>query len=606
MKKYIAFLAWSVLFAGIIWVANTLWYKPFDIEDFYERVLIEYGLDQPERLTRFQIWKKYGISFYNDELSDLSMETAKTRYERLLKSFEMLRSYKRSQQNARQLVSTDILDAFLENEVHEYWLYRNYHYPINHIDGAHLELPFFMVTEHPINSYSDAEDYIHRLNKFETYFDELLVQLKSRQDSVLFLPNFMVNRVLSQMGSFINTEAEKNILYTEFVKKVERLPNITPQAKRELYYEVKIILEQNVYPIYRRMIKYLDESKELNNRADAVGIGHFEKGNEYYFFILKKYTNMDISPDELHQVGIEEVERINKQIREVLDSLNFVPKKPLRECLEQIYRDPTFFYDSTKQEPFFPDIEKDINELADQLHYMFEIRAKAKWQLEPMPPFKTSYAPLITFESSSTDGESPSVFFFNKSHIYAWHKFEQKAWICQDILLGKHFPTAIQREADILPTFRRIIDFEAFNKGWASYSLELANEYGYFKTHYEKLGMLHLQLINAASMVVDTGINSKGWTREQALAYMAQTTMLDDSQLQYQVDYTIIYPAKACAYYGGHLRISELREKAQKQLSSRFDIKEFHDHILENGSVPLDIMTKIIDSYIEKTKKEKL
>lgn len=603
-KKYSSWLGWSVFFAGIIWIVNTIWYKPFDIDDFYERVLIEYGLDQPEQLTRLQIGKRYGISFYNDELSDLSIATAEKRYKRLLQSFEMLRSYKSSEQTPRQLVSTHVLDVFLENEVHEYWLYRNYHYPINHIDGAHLELPFFMVTEHSIHSYTDAEDYIRRLNKFETYFDQLLLQIQSRQDSVLFIPNFMVNKVIGQMSEFINTPVEKNILYTEFVKKVNQLTSLTPQAKKELYDEVKVILEQSIYPTYLRVMQYLDEAKESNLKENAVGIGHLEKGAEYYFFIMKKYTNMESSPDELHQIGLEEVERLNSQIRVVLDSLKFSPTKQVRECLQEIYQDSTYLYNSATQAQFFSSIGKDIAALDSQLHYMFEVKPQAKWLLKPMPNFKTSYAPLIIFESSSTDGQTPSVFFFNQSQMHAWHTFEQKAWVCQEILLGRHFPTAIQREARLLPTFRRIIDFEAFSKGWASYSLTLANEYGYFKTLHEKLGMLHLQLISAATMVVDTGINYKNWTHKQGLDYMAQTTLLQDGQLQYQVDYTIIYPGKACAYYSGNQRIIELREKAKRELGSKFDIKEFHDTILENGAIPLDIMSSIVESYIAKTKKE--
>ncbi len=605
LKKYFSWVFWALIFSVLAWIINVIWYKPFDINDFYERVLVEYGLEQPETLTRFQIWEEYGMNFYNSKLSDLSMEKSQERYKRLEKSFEMLRSYKRSVQTPLQLISTDILDNFLENEVHEHLLYKNYSYPFNHINGAHLELPFFMVTEHAINKYSEAEDYIHRLNQFETYFGQLLAQTQARQDSAFFLPNFLIDKVLMQMSGFINTAPTQNILYTEFVKKVEKLPHLTPKAKKELYYEVRFTIEQIIYPTYRQMIRYLDRVHENNKTENQVGLWQLDKGTEYYFFMLKKYTNVDVSPEELHEIGLEEIEQINAQIREVLDSLKFPADKPLIVCMKEVYQDPRFLYDTAPKPHLFADIKKSIAELESQRHYLFGVQPHAQLQLANTPSFRAIYAPPIYYESSSLNGQVPATCFLNTSNMNVWHKFEQKAQVCQDIFLGRHYPIAIQREANRLPTFRRIIDFEAFNRGWASYSLSLADEYGFFKTQYEKLGMLHLRLINAANMVVDTGIHGKRWGREEAIAYMEKTTCLTNATIQYNVDYAIVFPARSCAYYTGNQRIMELRQDAKEQLGKKFDIKEFHDTILENGSVPLDILTQVVNGYIKKTQNEK-
>jgi uncharacterized protein (DUF885 family) len=605
LKKYISWGLWVLFFSILAWVINVIWYKPFDIDDFYERVLVEYGLEQPETLTRFQIWEEYGIDFYNDKLSDLSIEKSQERYKRLEKSFEMLRSYKRSGQTPLQLISTDILDNFLENEVHEHLLYKSYSYPINHINGAHLELPFFMVTEHTINKYSEAEDYIHRLNQFETYFGQLLQQTQARQDSAFFLPNFLIDKVLTQMSGFINVVPTQNILYTEFVKKVEKLPHLTPNAKKELYYEVRFTIEQIIYPTYRKMIQYLDEVRENNRTENEVGLWQIDRGTEYYFFMLKKYTNVDISPEELHEIGLAEIVQISTQIRTILDSLQFPAQKPVIECLDEIYQNPLFRYDSLPKSQLFTDIKQSIAELESQRHYIFEIQPHAQMRLAPTHAFRAIYAPPIYYESSSLDGNSPAICFLNMSNMNVWRRFEQKAQVCQDIFLGKHYPIAIQREANRLPTFRRIIDFEAFNRGWASYSLTLADEYGFFKTQYEKLGMWHLRLINAAMMVVDTGIHGKRWSRQEAINYMEKNTCLTNALIQYYVDYTIVFPARSCAYHTGNEHILKLRQEAKNALGKKFDIKEFHDTILENGSVPLDILSQVVNSYIKKTQNEK-
>lgn len=604
-KKYISFLMWSLFFAGTIWVVNTVWFMPFDIDDFYERTLIEYAIDQPEALTRFQIGEEYGVQLYNDKLSDMSLAEEEHRYKQLVKNFEMLRSYKRSHQTANQLVSTDVLDIFLENQLHEYSLFKNYAYPIDHIHGAHLELPFFMVTQHPIQSYSDAEDYIHRLNHFEIYFEQLMTQLQDRQDSSLYFPSFMIDKILEQMSSFIAVEPQKNILYTEFARKLNKLQHLTPNSRSELTYEVRIIIEQVIYPTYRKMIQYLDRMRERNPPEVADGIWQFDKGEIYYSFLLKKYIGMDISPEELHQIGLAEVESINGQIREILDSLGFSPDKPVIECLKEIYQKPEFLYDSAAQNQLFADMDKESTQLENLLRYSFEQKPKADLKIVPIPKFKAKYASMIDYESSSLSGERSATCFLNVSSIKAWHKFENKAQVCQEMLLGRHFQSAIQREASLLPTFRRIIDFEAFNRGWASYSLTLANEVGYFKNIYDKLGMLHLRLVNATTMIVDTGINHKHWNREYAIAYIAKMTCLQEVQQRYQVDYTIANPAKSCAYYSGNQRILQLRQDAKNQLGTKFDLKEFHDAILENGSLPLDMLTKIVNSYIERTKREK-
>ncbi|MCU0389503.1 MAG: DUF885 domain-containing protein [Thermoflexibacter sp.] len=605
MRFYTKYFLWIVILLPTIWLVNTIWYKPFDIDDFYERLLIEYGLDLPEEMTRFGFWEDYGISFYNNELNNVSAEKAQQRYHRLEKDFEMLRSYKRSQQTTAQLISTDVLDWFLENEVHEHLLYKDYSYPLNHIKGAHIELPFFMVSEHKITSYSEARDYIYRLAKFSKYFEQISARIKAQEDSVLSMPNFVIDNLLTQLSNFTKVKSQQNILYTEFMKKIDKLPNINGKIKGELGSEVKAQIDNSVYPAYQQMIRMLDEIKESRLVEDTdVGIWRFQDGEGYYSFMLRKYTNADFSPEEMHQSGLEEVANITQKMRSVLDELQYPATLSISDCIKEIAQDTAFSYENKENERLQKDIRTLIKELDTNLSYIFETKPKTVLRVQFAPLFKEKYLPSITYQNSALDEKPLAFVYLNMSKKQQWRAFENRALVCRDIVLGKHIPISIQREAKTLPTFRRILYFDAFNEGWAHYSLELANEYGYFKSLHDRLGMYHLSLASAIAMVIDTGIHFKKWTRDQAIAYAITHSGLSYEQVLYMVDGVIMYPAKSCAYYTGYQQIKSLRKKAQETLKEKFNAKDFHEVLLQNGAVPLDILTKIIDTYIEKVQNE--
>ncbi|SFF52471.1 DUF885 domain-containing protein [Thermoflexibacter ruber] len=606
MKTYFKYLFWTILLLPTIWLINTVWYKPFDIDDFYERLVIQHGLEQPEEMSRFKFWKKYGIDFYNDELSDISVETSLQRSTRLKRDFEMLRSYKRSKQTPSQVISTDVLDWYLENEVHQYLLYKDYHYAINHIDGAHLTLPFFMASSHQIKDYADADDYILRMSKFEKYFEQLISKIIAQEDSGLVMPNFIIDNILVQVSDFIREKPQQNILYVDFSKKIDKLPNITPKIKSDLTNQVRNLLETIIYPSYQKLIRTLDEIRENRQKnEDNVGIWRFAEGHGYYNFMLRKQTNDEISSEELYQLGLIEIDSLTYQMQLICNQLDFDKTKNVGECLKSLSQDSMFSYQNKTKEELVKDIKTLVHELEENLSYIFETKPRTKLIIQTVPPFKEKYAPNISYQNFSLDGNSAAISYLNLSKKNNWRKFENRALVCKEILLGRHFPTAIQREASILPTFRRILSFDAFNEGWAYYSLHLAKEYGYFKTPYDQLGMLHLCLVNAVSMVVDIGIHTKKWSREQAIDYFRQHTGLSDTEISYLTDLAIIYPARACSYYTGYQQIISLKEKTQNLLGEKYNNKDFHEILLQNGAVPLNILSKIINSYIERVKNEK-
>ncbi len=606
MKMYAKYLFWSVVLVPTVWLINTVWYKPFDIDDFYERLVIQYGLDHPEEMSRFKFLKKYGIDFYNDELSDISAEASQNRSIHLKRDFEMLRSYKRSHQTPSQLISTDVLDWYLENEVHQNLLYKNYHYAINHIDGAHLALPFFMVSAHQIKDYTDADDYIRRLNKFEKFFEQLTNTIIAQEDSGLVMPNFVIDNVLIQVSDFIREKPQQNILYIDFSKKIEKLPNITPRIKSDLTNQVRNTLESVIYPSYQKLIRTLDEIRENRQESeDNVGIGRLAKEQGYYNFMLRKQINDEISSEELYQIGLMEIDSLTHQIRLICNQLGFTKDENISACIRSLSQDTMFSYQNKSREELLKDIKISVQELEENLSYIFETKPRTKLLIQAMPAFKEKYTPNISYQNFSLDGNTPAVSYLNLSKKDTWRKFENKALVCKEMLLGRHFPTAIQREATILPTFRRILSFDAFNEGWAYYSLFLAKEYGYFKTAYEQLGMLHLCLVNAVNMVVDVGIHTKRWSREQAIDYFRLHTGLSESEILYLTDLAIIYPAKACSYYAGYHQITNLKDKAKHLLGEKYNNKDFHEMLLQNGSVPLHILSKIMNSYIERVKNEK-
>lgn len=584
-----AFLAFA------IWLANLVWFKPFNIDHFYERVFVEYAFSDPELLSQLRIIPA-ALEWYEDDLSDASLARDEHLMDRTEQNLALLRSYDREDQTPSQLLSTDILDWFLDQQVRgREFMYHNY--PLNQFFGIQSSQAEFMIETHQINSLDDAEDYISRLSQFDRKFSQVMEGLELRERRGIIPPRFVVERVLAEMKAFTGKPARENPLFTSFAERAAKVEEITPQELAALEAEVERVISESVYPAYRRFINYYESLLPKTTTDD--GVWKLPDGDRFYALQLRGFTTTDYTPEEIHRLGLEQVEKITAEMRTILDSQGHLGGT-VAEWMARLASDPRFLYEDsdTGRAQILADYQKIIDEIDGGLEPYFNIRPKAGIEVKRIPEFKEKTAPGAYYQDPPRDGSRPGVFYVNLRNVAEIPRFGMRTLAYHEAIPGHHFQIALAAELEGLPQFRTFGLFTAYVEGWALYAEQLAAELGFQNDPYDRLGYLQAALFRAVRLVVDTGIHHKRWTREQAIKYMRDTTGMAESDVVAEIERYIVMPGQACAYMVGKLKLLELREKARAALGEDFDIREFHDVILKNGAVPLSILERIVDEWI--------
>lgn len=581
---------------GLWWLIKLIWFRPFNINHFYERSMLQLILKDPEILTMIGILEKFGLNFHNDDLTDESDAYFQKLIAMIGKNLEILRSYPRDKQTPEQQLSTDILDWFLENQVlaHEF-MYHNY--PINQFFGEQNEVPNFMITLHRIEKKRDARNYIKRLSKFGTKFDQILDGLRIREGKGIIPPKFVIERVLIEMRNFIEGDAKDNILYSVFREKVEQL-NLSEAVKGSLLQAAEREIQQTVIPTYRRVIDYFEYLETIATTDD--GVWKLPNGDAYYARQLQSHTTTKLTPEEVHEIGLREVDRIESEMREILNHVGLTGKSIVQH-MKDLSQDPRFLYPNTDEgrNQALEEYRSIIAHIDQNLEEIFDLRPSAGVEVERMPSFREETAPGAYYQIPSLDGKRPGVFYVNLRDMSEVQKYGMRTLAYHEAIPGHHFQLALAQEFKG-PTFRRLIPFTAYAEGWALYAERVAREFGFFDDPYSELGYLESELFRAVRLVVDTDIHHKQWTREGAIAYMEQHMGWPTESTVTEVERYIVIPGQACAYKIGELKIMELRERAQSALGEQFDIKTFHNVLLQTGGMPLDILENRVDDYITK------
>lgn len=601
-----------LLFLGIIWLVNLIWFKPFNIRHFYDRVFIEFAISDPEMVTSLGIPVLYDI--YKDELSDVSDEKKWRDFEKLKKNYAMLQSYDFDRQSKENQLNTKILAWFLGGQVDgEKYFY--YEYPVNQMFGVQSNLPSMMESAHKLEDESDIEAYISRLSKFDTKFDQVIAGLKIQEEKGIIPPIFVIDRVLSEMAGFtgqkksdeINTEIEekdpvkKNILYTNFDSKVDKIEGLTDEEKESYKLAVENEIRKNVFSAYGSLIDYLKELKTKATTDD--GVWKLPDGENYYQYQLRQNTTTDYTPEQIHQIGLKEVDRIKLEMEEILSSEGYSDTtKSIGEVIQAVNKEDRFLYQNNDEGR--KEVIAGYNEILEQisggLDDAFDIRPKAELEVKRVPEFKEEGSAGAYYQQPAMDGSRGGVFYTNLRDVSETVKFAMKTLAYHEGIPGHHFQIAIQSELTNVPIFRTFGLFTAYVEGWALYSERLAWELGFYEDDpFGNLGRLQAEMFRAVRLVVDTGIHYKRWTREEAIEYMIANTGMTTGEVVTEIERYIVMPGQACAYKIGMMKILELREMAKTKLGDKFDLKEFHNVVLKNGAVPLDILEELVVEYVE-------
>ncbi len=592
-----------ILVLGIfaVLVINFCYFRPFSIKEFYARSFLQVALDKPQLLTSLHILEQYGYKAHQSKLDDQSEAMADKTAAQMKGMLKTLESYDRSHFTAAENDDYDSFKSFISQSLEGATKWRYHNYPVNQLWGIQSEFPSFMDSSHQVHDLRDAQDYVTRLGAVRTQFIQVMQGLKIREEKGIIPPRFVIEKSLAQMNDFVAAKPEENILYQSLATKLKD-SKIKEEDQARILVAAKEEITRTVYPAYKLFIDYFTGLLPKATRDD--GVWKFPDGDAYYAFALRQQTTTDFTPDEIHQIGLNEVARIEKAMREIMDQVHMDPNKTVGALMHELGEDPRFLYpdNDAGREQILADYKKILDESLARMPQFFDVTPHAQLEVKRVPLFKEKTVPGAYYEEPAMDGTRPGTFYVGLYDIKAQPKFGIRTLANHEGIPGHHFQIALAQENKDLPFFRKILPFTAYVEGWGLYAEQLGYEAGLDSDPYDNLGRLQSELFRAVRLVVDTGIHRKHWTREQAIAYMKDHTGMAESDVVVEIERYIVDPGQACAYKMGMLKILELRKRAQDSLGKNFDIKGFHHVILGEGALPLFILERNVDSWIANQK----
>lgn len=597
--KWIGLSLLAIILLGGVFASHE-WYaeKPFMMRAFLDRTMLKQAFNSPETLTSLGFLESIGITGHNADLDDDRPEKTDELFAEMKTVKQTLESYNDSDLDESQQLSKEIamylLDVILASEP-----YRYHNYPVNQLFGIQNGYPSFMDAQHQVNSVEDAENYISRLNKVKVKFTQNLEGLKLREEKGILPPRFVIDRVLEEMTEFVNKPVEENILYSSLQKKLSEAEGVSTEEKTRLLTSAKKEIIASVHPAYQLFIDYFEGVADKATTDD--GLWKLPDGDKVYAQALKFFTTTDYTADYIHDTGLSEVDRIQLEILAILKGENYDVSQGFTVAIEQLAAQEEFYYPDTKEgrEQILVDYQTILDEINVGLDSAFRIRPEASMKVRRIPEFKEKTAPGAYYQQPSIDGSRPGMFFANLYDIKATPKYSMRTLAYHEGIPGHHFQIAIAMELEGMPLFRRMAPFTAYTEGWALYTERLAWDLGFQDDPFDNIGRLQAELFRAVRLVVDTGIHHKRWTRQEAIDYMVANTGMAKSDVVSEIERYIVMPGQATSYKVGMMKMLELREKAKSGLGDKFDLRDFHDVILKNGAVPLDILARLVDQYIE-------
>ena len=511
------------------------------------------------------------------------------------------------QDNVEEIVLNDetrlsyrLFKQEVENEIADFE-FRFHNYPVNQMFGYHSQLPAFLINMHRIDSVADAKAYISRLNGIPQAFDDVIEGIKLREQNGILLPKFVFEKVLDDSQNVIkgkpfSSSKEASVLLDDFKTKVSKL-SLSEKQNLDLISEAEQALVNSVKPAYEKLIATMEDQQQ--RATSDHGAWKFPKGEAFYKNRLKRITTTDLTANEIHEIGLLEVARIHGEMEGIMKQVGFVGS--LQDFFEFMRTDQQFYYDNTPEgkEIYLKEATALINTMKGRLDELFLTMPKADIIVKAVEPFREKSAGKAFYQQPAIDGSRPGTYYANLFDMNAMPTYQMEALAYHEGIPGHHMQIAIAQELDSLPMFRKFSRYTAYSEGWGLYSELVPKEIGFYKDPYSDFGRLAMELWRSCRLVVDTGIHSKKWTREKGIDYYKQNTPNAESDCVKMVERHIVMPGQATAYKIGMNKILELREEAKVQLGNDFDLREFHDVVLLNGAVPLDILEELVQEWAD-------
>ncbi|MGD9100774.1 MAG: DUF885 family protein, partial [Anaerolineae bacterium] len=569
------------------------------IDEFFEQSHVQLQLRDPDNLISNGLDKEYGVA-HNDRFSDISDAYVRETQQLEAAILDLLRAYDRSALSPEQQLSYDIYEWLLDDLVrrHEFTYYG---YPVN--SGGMWSLQFLLTSlldNMPIASKSDAEDYVARLSQVDTWMEQLLEGLDLRQEAGVIPPQYVIQGAIPQIEGYIQTPEGATLnprashLYTSFRERIEQVDEISSQEKQALLDAAQEEIRETFIPAFTELRDYLVRLESV--ASDELGVGQFPRGEEFYDYVLRHWTSTDIRAGQLHELGLAEVARIQAEMRAVAVEMGYPADISMAEMDQLVAESDVLQGEELRQE-----YERLIAQAQQAAQEFFDLFPSAGVVVEYDP-----FAPPAYYRQPPRDGSGPGRMIVNLVDSAQVIFYNMYTLTHHETIPGHHVQYALAEELD-LPKFRRdtLFDvarqsftYQAFTDGWALYAQRLAWEMGlYGDDLLGNLGRLRQELHVAARLVVDTGIHAQGWSLQDATVYVEEATGMFYEPNRFRKIINI--PGQVCGYNVGYFKILELRQRAMDRLGDQFDIRAFHNVILGHGPMPLQILERVVDDWIE-------
>ena len=477
--------------------------------------------------------------------------------------------------------------------------FRRNAYIFDQMNGAQSQIPAFMINIHRVSSKADAEAYVSRLDGAGPLIEALVAQSAERADDGVIVPDWVFPYVIADAKNVISgapfEDGDDSPIFADLKKKVGAL-DIPEDEKSDLIARGGAAMVASMKPAYEKLIAEMERQQAM--AVDGDGIWRFKDGAAYYAERLQNYTTTDLTADEIHQIGLDNVARIHGLMRKIMADVGF--EGSLQDFFAHLRSSDEFYYDT--REAYLADVDAKLSAMTAKLPEYFDTLPKAPLVVKPVEAFREKSAGKAFYNGPAPDGSRPGTYYVNLYNLRSMSKTELEALAYHEGLPGHHLQRTIQTELGDLPPFRRFGGWTAYTEGWGLYSEELGKDMGFYQDPYSDFGRLGMELWRACRLVVDTGIHDKRWSREEAIQYLTDNTPNPEGDIRKAIERYIVYPGQATAYMIGKLKILELRSRAQDALGDKFTMGGFHDVVLKSGPVPLDILEERVDAWIADSK----
>jgi len=606
MKLFRKILGWSLLVLLVVGAYagyRMVWGHPFTINQLANRQAMFFLVRNPELFTTIGLLDGTPLDRHSGRLAPVGVGKRDADYAFATEALAEVREFDRAKLEPQEQVTYDILLDFYGQRAkfrQFEWLSSEGLYPISPMFGTQVRLASFMQTLHVVKNEKTARNYVARLRAMGAKLDALTAEMQRQSAAGVVIPPALLEKSLTVIGDTIAPAPAGSPLVTTFVERMVKADGIDAQRQAALRDEAIEAVKTSVYPAYERMRDAL-VAERPRATATADGVGRLPDGEAFYQAMLEQFTTTTYTPEQVHQLGLAEVARIDAEMNALLVSQGLT-EGTVAERMQALRTDPRFLLPNTAEgrDQLLARYREILDDMASRMPEYFKIIPPGELAVERVPESAEKGSAGAYYNPAAMDGSRPGTFYANLRDTSEMPTWGMKTLSYHEGIPGHHFQIATARELKGLPFIRQQPIYTAYAEGWALYAERLAAEIGLYQDDpFGDLGRLQAEMFRAVRLVVDTGLHAKGWTREQAIEYMVSTTGMGESEVTSEVERYMALPGQALAYKVGQLKILELRDKARAALGPKFDLKDFHAVVLENGAVPLTVLERLVDEWIE-------